>query len=82
MLVLKGMAVGNAVALLFCLLQSKFHLIHLNPENYYVSAVPIHVDIFSILAIDVVSYGVIMLLLLIPSVFISRVDPAETVKME
>ena len=81
-LVLKGMAVGNAIALLFCLLQSKFQLIHLNPENYYVSAVPVHVDIFSVLAIDIVSYGVIMLLLLIPSVFISRVDPAETVKME
>ena len=81
-LILKGMAAGNAIAILFCLLQSKFHLIHLNPANYYVSHVPVRLNILPILAIDVVSFAVIMLLLLIPSLFISRVDPAETVKMD
>ena len=31
---------------------------------------------------DLVSFAVIMLLLLIPCVFISKVDPAETVRMK
>ena len=81
-LILKGMAAGNAIAILFCILQSKFHLISLNPANYYVSFVPVKLNILPVLAIDVVSFAVIMLLLLIPSLFISKVDPAETVKMD
>ena len=79
-LVLKGMAVGNALALLFCLLQGATHLIKLNPENYFVSFVPVSVNLPMILLADAAAYIVIMLLLLLPSVFISSVDPARTVR--
>lgn len=79
-LVLKGMAVGNALALLFCLVQGTSHIIHLNPENYFVSFVPVAVDIPMIIIADVAAYAAIMLLLLIPSLFISRIDPAQTVR--
>jgi len=34
-----------------------------------------------IICADVISFVVIMLLLLIPSLFISKVDPAETVRV-
>lgn len=78
-LVLKGMAIGNAVALLFCFLQGKTHLLKLNPENYFVSFVPVAVDIPLILIADAVAYVGIMLLLQIPCLFISKVDPAVTV---
>lgn len=80
--VLWGMAIGNAVALLFCLVQGTTHFIPLNPENYMLSYVPVHIDIPSILAADALSWLVIMLLLLVPCLFISRVDPAKTVKAE
>ena len=78
-LVLKGMAIGNAVALLFCFLQGKTHLLKLNPENYFVSFVPVAVDFPLILIADAVAYVGIMLLLQIPCLFISKVDPAVTV---
>lgn len=77
-----GMAAGNILALLFCLVQGVLKPLRLNPENYYLSYVPIHVDITRILAADAASFIVIMLLLLIPSMFISRIDPASTVKTE
>jgi len=80
-LVGKGMAIGNTLALLFCLIQKTTHMISLNPENYYVSYVPVNVDVVSVLAADAVSFVVIMLLLLIPCIFISRVDPAQTVRV-
>ena len=80
--VLTGMAAGNAIALLLCLIQGRTHLVHLDPENYMLSYVPVHADIPLILTADAVSYLVIMLLLLIPCLFISRVDPAKTVKAE
>ena len=79
--VLKGMAVGNALAFLFCLIQGTTHLIRLNPENYFVSYVPVHVDLPLILGADLVSLLAIMALLTLPTLFISRVDPATTVRM-
>ena len=80
--VLKGMLIGNAVGLLFCFFQQATHLLKLDPTNYFVSYVPVHVDIPWILAADFVAFVSIMLLLLIPTLFIARVDPAQTVKAE
>lgn len=80
--VLMGMAVGNVAALAFCLIQGGTHIIKLNPANYFVSFVPVSLNIPFMLVADVASYLVIMLLLLIPALFISRVDPAETVRVQ
>ena len=81
-LVLKGMLIGNALALLFCLVQGTTHLLKLDPANYFVSFVPVSVNLPMILMADAVSYAVIMLLLLIPCLFISKVDPARTVRAQ
>ena len=81
-IVLKGMLIGNAVALLLCGIQRWTHILKLNPENYFVSFVPIHIDIPMVLVADILSFLVIMLLLLIPCIFISRVDPAQTVRAQ
>lgn len=80
-LVFKGMAVGNIVALLFCAIQNTTHVLRLDPENYFVSYVPVNPDLGMILTADVITFVVIMLLLLIPCLFISKVDPAETVRV-
>ena len=80
-LVLKGMAAGNVIAILFCIIQGTTRLLKLNPENYFVSYVPVHLDFGAVLAADAAAFAVIMLLLLIPSLFISKVDPARTVRV-
>ena len=80
--VLKGMLIGNVLALLFCLIQQSTHLLKLDPANYFVSYVPVHINLPWILAADLVAFAAIMLLLLIPTLFIARVDPAQTVKAE
>jgi len=78
----KGMAIGNAIAILFCIIQSSTHLLKLDPSNYFVSFVPVHLDMGTVLAADLGAFIVIMLLLLIPCLFISKVDPAETVRVK
>jgi len=80
--VLKGMLVGNALGLLFCVVQQTTHLLKLDPANYFVSYVPVHIDLPWILAADAVAFAAIMLLLLIPTLFIARVDPAVSVRAE
>ncbi|MGN0202678.1 MAG: ABC transporter permease [Candidatus Cryptobacteroides sp.] len=80
--VLKGLAAGNALALAFCLLQGLTHLIKLNPENYFVSFVPVHVDVPAVILADIAAFAVILLILLIPCLFISRIDPSRTVRAQ
>ena len=81
-LVAKGMLVGNALAIIFCVLQDKTHLLKLDPTNYFVSFVPVKTDVGAVLLADIVSFIVIMLFMLIPTLFISKVDPAQTVRMK
>lgn len=80
--VAKGMLWGNLIAGLFCLIQHCTHLIKLNPENYFVSFVPVHLDWMTLLSVNVISFVTIMIFLMIPCVFISRVDPAQTVRVK
>lgn len=79
-IVAQAMLIGNGAALLFCLVQGHTHLIKLNPANYYVSWVPVSIDINSLLIADALTFAVIMLLLLIPTLFISKIDPSLSVK--
>ena len=81
-LTIKGMAMGNAIAILFCVIQSTTHMLKLDPANYFVSFVPVHLDMGLVLAADAGAFVVIMLLLLIPCLFISKVDTAETVRVK
>lgn len=79
--VFKGMVWGNAIAAGLCLLQKYTHAIKLDPSNYFLSYVPVDINPVLIIAADIAAYAAIMLLLLIPSLFITSVDPATTVRM-
>ena len=78
----KGLLWGNVAALAVCLLQKWLHIVKLDPVSYFVSYVPIEIDIWLILLIDAISVAVIMLILMLTSAFISKVDPAKTLRME
>ncbi len=80
-LVAVGMVIGNVSAFVICMIQKTTHVLKLNPENYYVSSVPVNVDVLQVLAADALSFVVIMLFLLIPCLFISKVDPSQTVRV-
>ncbi|MBQ7273163.1 MAG: ABC transporter permease [Bacteroidales bacterium] len=80
--VLKGMVVGNALAFLFCLIQGTTHLIKLDPANYFVSFVPVHLPFWGILGADIAAFAGIVLLMWLPALSISKIDPAETVKAD
>lgn len=81
-IVFRGMLIGNVIAFVFCFVQDKTHMISLDPINYFVSYVPVHIDPVTILLADAVAFASIMILLLIPSLFVLRVDPSKTVKMD
>ena len=77
----KGMIWGNIIGLLLCFLQWKFKIIKLNPTNYFVSFVPIKLSFVDILLLNIISAVVIMLIISISTLFISRVSPDKTMRV-
>ena len=82
-ILLKGMLIGDAVAILLGVLQQKFHLIKLNPDTYYVSYVPIHFDWMQVLLLNAGVFAVCMAVLLIPAWVVSqKITPVSAVQFE
>ena len=82
MIVLQGMVYGNAAALAFCLLQKQFAIIKLDPVNYFVSAVPISFDLGSLLFMNLIAFMAINVIMLLPCIFISKINPATTMRVK
>src|SRR5574344_142125 len=82
MLVGRGLLWGNAVGLLFCLLQQQFRLMSLDASVYYIDAVPIQFDWLLILALNVVTLLISALVIWGSSHLISIGKPAEMIRYE
>ncbi len=78
----KGMIWGNLLGGIFCWAQSQFGLFKLNPETYYVDTVPISIDIWIVLLINVGTLLISVLMLLGPSFLITRINPATSMRYE
>lgn len=72
-----GLFIGNLVGLTLCWLQWQFHLIPLDPKNYFVTYVPISWDWPTILALNAATVGLIALVLWLPTVIINRIQPVK-----
>ncbi|TNE53895.1 MAG: FtsX-like permease family protein [Bacteroidetes bacterium] len=79
-LILKGMFWGNLIGLGLCLIQDYFQVIKLNPAVYYLNAAPIELNWISILLINLLTIFICLIAMLIPSLVISRIHPAKSIK--
>ncbi|MCM1517751.1 MAG: ABC transporter permease [Pseudoflavonifractor sp.] len=81
-IVIRGLLIGNLIALTIVVLQSQLHLLPLDPDAYYLNYVPVEIDWWSILLLNI---GVIILsglMLVLPSQMISRISPAQSIRYE
>ncbi len=69
---LRGMVIGDCVGLLICFVQQQFSIIKLNPENYYVSCVPIDVQWLHLLLINVGILVVSFMFLVLPAYLVAK----------
>ena len=81
-LILRGIIWGDAIALVLSLAQRQFKIIKLNPANYFTDSVPIHFDLPLWVAINVGTLIVILLMVLVPASLVSRIHPAESMRMD
>ena len=81
-LVLKGLLVGNAIAIGFALLQDQFHLIPLDAENYYMDYVPIYWDWPVTIGLNFLTLLLVTFVLIIPTAIIARINPVKAIKFD
>jgi lipoprotein-releasing system permease protein len=78
----RGMFWGNVIALTLCIIQDKFQVVKLNPATYYVSAVPVDLNVLHILLLNIGTLTVSLLMLIAPSFLVAKITPAKSIKFE
>ncbi|WP_373398158.1 FtsX-like permease family protein [Algoriphagus halophilus] len=81
-ILLRGLFIGNAIGLGFGVLQDKFKLIPLDPASYYMSYVPIEWNWPLFLLINLGITVLTAVVLFIPVMVISRVDPIKSIRFD
>ena len=82
LIIVRGIVLGNVLAFALILLQKYTGLITLDPEVYYVEAVPVLVNWWWVAAIDVGTLVVSSLSMIVPSLVISHITPAKSIRFE
>ena len=81
-IILVGMVAGNIIAFILIFIQTKFNVIQLDVSNYFVDSVPMHIKWLKMGILNIGAIAVILLLLMIPSSFISRVHPSKNLSVK
>ena len=81
-IILKGLFWGNLIGLLLLFIQKYGGVITLNPETYYVNIVPIYISFNYILLLNLGTLILCLLMLLIPSIIITKINPSKSIKFE
>lgn len=78
----KGLLWGNLVGLGMVFLQKYTGLVTLDPKTYYVSTVPVELNVLLILALNLATLLICVFVLIAPSYLISHIHPAKTMHYE
>ena len=81
-ILLIGMLIGNIIGLGFCYLQQYTGFIKLDAATYYLSAVPIEMHFTTVLFINLGTFLLWVLMLLIPTSVINRITPTKSIRFE
>lgn len=81
-IVVRGMVWGNVLGLGLILIQQYFHIIHLDPNVYYVTSAPVEINWLWIVGINVVTLVIDVLALIIPSYLVSKIQPAKAIQFD
>ena len=82
LLIGKGMLYGNVLGFILVAIQYWFHLVPLDAATYYVSYVPVVFPWGWLLTLNILTLVVSMLILLLPSMIITKISPAKVMHFE
>ena len=77
-----GMIIGNVLSIGIILLQRATHVLHLDPDMYYLDFVPLELNWVTIALLNAGTAAGAWLILILPARLASRVDPASAMRYE
>ena len=78
----RGLIIGNAIGLTLLWAQARWHFIPLDAEAYYIDFVPVSIDPVAVILLNAGVLVVVWLSLILPSRFVARISPAESMPSE
>lgn len=81
-IVVKGMVLGNILGIGVCLIQKYFGVVKLDAATYYVSEAPVEINIPLILLLNIATLLITVAVMVLPSYYISWIQPAKTMRVE
>lgn len=81
-IVAKGLIIGNLVGIGLVILQKYTGLVKLDPATYYISTVPVELNIVYVLLLNLMTLLVSVVVLVAPSYLISHIHPAKSMRYE
>lgn len=78
----RGMLWGNIFALLIGGLQYLFHIVRLDPGSYFMDTVPIYMNLWHIVLLNIGVVLLTLVMLIVPTMLISRIDPIKSIKFD
>lgn len=78
-----GLLWGNAVGLGLIWLQDRYRFFKFpNPKEYYMEYIPVHLDAFTVVALNLGVLVLCLLMLLVPSYIITKISPVKAIRFE
>ena len=71
---------GNVVALVLVGVQAVWHPVELNPSGYMLTYLPVKVELWRVVLLNVGALAVTVVVMLLPSAMIARISPSESLK--
>jgi lipoprotein-releasing system permease protein len=81
-LIFLGLFFGNVIGIGLLLTQKYFKLFPLDPDTYYVTEAPVYLDLGYIILLNIGTFLLCLLMLLIPSWIITRISPVKAIRFE
>ena len=81
-IVAKGLIIGDLVGIGLVILQKYTGLVKLDPATYYISTVPVELNIVYVLLLNLMTLLVSVEVLVGPSYLISHIHPAKSMRYE
>jgi lipoprotein-releasing system permease protein len=73
---------GNVLAMIIYFAQTRFGILHLDPETYYTDTVPMLLNGWVFVALNVATLLASLLVLIAPTVLITKIYPAASMRYE
>ncbi len=82
MIALSGIIIGNLVGVGIAVLQQQTQFIALNESVYYMQYVPVRLTLWQVLAIDAATLLICLLIMLLPTLFVRRINVAKVIQFK